>query len=57
MWWLYELFEGQQTDWSDPEGEEETNPDDNVWMAEGDDNMTYLHDSLVEGMKQLGRFE
>lgn len=60
LWWLYELFEEQPSDWSaseGPEGEEATDPEDNLWLAEGDDSMTYLHDSLVEGMKRLGQFE
>ncbi|MDO5522890.1 MAG: glyoxalase, partial [Bacteroidia bacterium] len=55
LWWLFEIGELDESDW---ESSEETNNEENTeWSANSDPDMTYIHDSLVQAMKNLNEFE
>lgn len=53
LWWLFELSEYNQEDWE--ENYDYSDDYDNVWRTDenADSNMTYIHNSLVEGIKKL----
>ncbi len=51
LWWLFELGEYREGDWESSDKTEDG--DDTTWSAAGDKNMQYIHDSLVDAMKQL----
>lgn len=55
LWWLFELADYDEADWESSENSSED--EDIVWASNIDSDMTYIHDSLVEAMKELNEFE
>ncbi|MGJ1415188.1 VOC family protein [Sphingobacterium multivorum] len=55
LWWMFEIEEYNETDW---EPSEESNNDENaVWSLDKDPNMAYIHNSLIQAMKNLNDFK
>lgn len=54
LWWMFELGEYDESDWGSPD--DASSEDDATWLADGDKDMAYVHDSLVEAMKQLDNY-
>lgn len=54
LWWLYELPEYNEADWTADENYEPTE-DDAIWRTDesADPKMTYIHNSLVDGLRKL----
>lgn len=56
LWWLFELSDYDESDWGDAEGSYDYEEEyDNIWRTDenADPQMTYIHNSLVEGLKKL----
>lgn len=54
VWWVFELAEFDENDWTfDEENHDEV--EDTIWRTDetADANMTYVHNSLVEGLKKI----
>lgn len=56
LWWMFELGEYDESNWNSSDADERTE-DDSVWKSDAGSDMTYIHDSLVEAMKKLNKFE
>jgi uncharacterized glyoxalase superfamily protein PhnB len=55
LWWMFELAEYDESDWSGADNDEGSEGD--TWSTDADPSMTYIHDSLVEAMKNLSKYE
>ncbi len=55
LWWMFELAEYDEADWES--SDEVFDEDGAVWSADSDPDMTYIHDSLVEAMRELSNFK
>lgn len=50
LWWVYE--HGEEVNW---EASEATGADEADWSADPSEQLTYIHDTLVEAMKHLAK--
>jgi len=55
LWWLFEIAEYNESEWESSNGGD--NGEDTTWSADAGSDMTYIHDSLVDAMKKLNKYD